>query len=271
MNQPETKPSERNFGGIQWIAEGYPLSKIREKAEEIFSKRVTAVCKLINDARQTDLFQDALDEDGHCRNVLRTALRKMKSTGLIFSSSMVKALLAGTKTQTRRVIRNVPDDTIEILPVPDKRWRPYDRQFLSTGHGFRCPYGVAGDQIWVRETWQNDPAGKWGTCYRASGHNQLCKFHGHLWRPSIFMPRWASRITLELTRVRVEKLQSISEEDAVAEGCVGGMGQATIKSERFGCCMPGAVYQYAVLWDSLHGEGNWAENPWVWVLEFRKL
>lgn len=127
------------------------------------------------------------------------------SRPILFSAPMVRAILDGTKTQTRRALKGAqPADPVD-------RW-------LAAGQVLRCPYGALGDTLWVRETWRGDPVE-----YRADTHS-----HGPAdgsrdaesvnWRPSIFMPRWASRLTLRITEVRVERLQEISEDDAAAEG-----------------------------------------------------
>lgn len=164
------------------------------------------------------------------------------------SAPMVRAILEGRKTQTRRVA--------EITS--------------------RCPHGVPGDRLWVRETWQrgedfkvtegtNHPA-KGRFYYRADEDADPFGFTGTPWRPSIFMPRSASRITLDLTGVRVERVQEISEEDAKAEGITApmyplGNGKATYR------------LAYSHLWDSLNAKRGfgWEKNPWTWVLEFKPI
>lgn len=182
-----------------------------------------------------------------------------------------KLILDGRKTQTRRIIRLQSQAIVgDVLGQP---------QWYLDGDPeriIRCPYGVAGDRLWVRETWRPTP-------YRAKtkGKNAVIQLRSdnvefevttpgiikcdemHKWRPSIFMPRKLSRITLEITKVRVERLQDISEEDAKAEGINGvypsGSDELTYING------PGG---YRWLWDSLHGKGAWQLNPWVWVIEF---
>jgi hypothetical protein len=125
--------------------------------------------------------------------------------------------------------------------------------------GFRCPYGEPGARLWVRETFTAH--GAFGTdgriAYRAdaSGGKEP---HGLNWKPSIFMPRKASRITLEIVGVRVERLQDISERDAIAEGV-----------ERDAMCGPCSWYQ--MIWEKINGKGSWAKNSFVWVLEFKRI
>ena len=157
-------------------------------------------------------------------------------------------------------------------------WACPEAEFVN-----KCPYGVPGDRLWVKETfcYGLTEDGLDGVCYRAT--DDFC-CEGR-WRPSIHMPRRASRITLEVVGVRVDRLQSISEEDAQAEGAERNV----IGSERWhpeygfrnrcihypeGCeCFPHACAKdwYAKLWDSINGEGSWASNPWVWVVEFRRV
>lgn len=165
----------------------------------------------------------------------------MKERPILFSAQMVRALLAGTKTQTRRALRPQPVD-------------PYTGRDLPAGARPdslpACPYGVPGDRLWVRETWCNGMTedGYDGVCYRASG--DVC-VEGR-WRPSIYMPRWASRIVLELTSVRVERLHAITPADAIAEGV-------------------SSLSAYRSLWESINGTGSWRSNPWVWVLGLRRV
>ena len=189
---------------------------------------------------------------------------------------MVRALLAGTKTQTRRIVKPQPApdqqprtvigssgfvyvmDNAPLLPYPEVRRVRWD-----------CPYGQPGDRLWVRETFghfeRNDnftPGCE--VFYRADGG---C-LEIEPWRPSIHMPRWASRITLEITGVRVERLQDIDISAAQAEG-VSDTGSLILDSA--GNEQGGPIAEYAVLWEQINGPGSWDANPWVWVLEFRRL
>jgi hypothetical protein len=174
----------------------------------------------------------------------------MKERPILFSGPMVAAILDGRKTQTRRIIKPQPRTDV-------------------------CPYGVPGDRLWVKETWaivcagevQRLPAFEYekvntkdlsayldpecDLVYRADVHNDI-----RGWRPPRYMPKWASRILLEITGVRVERVQDIGEADAKAEGCMGGL----------------PVFSH--LWDSIHKgkEGReWEANPWVWVIEFKRV
>jgi hypothetical protein len=218
----------------------------------------------------------------------------MKERPIIFSAPMVRAILAGTKTQTRRVVRPQPP---EILPAyaPKVYWPARDRhmthgdpdgaaylQFerpgdydgahvMRGGFGFRCPYGQPGDRLWVREAWKVDLNHKF---YRADEQRPGELTSAMRWVHSIHMPRWASRITLEVTAIRVERLQDISEADAQAEGvtpkwepgCSGRLMDAL-----GGFSFRPAASAYAELWEQIHGPGSWDANPWVWVVEFRRV
>jgi hypothetical protein len=159
-----------------------------------------------------------------------------------------------------------------------------------------CPYGQPGDRLWVRETWQADPpiddtwaSTQWHGCPNDARiadlperfhHPRFVNYratwlHGDIrWRPSIFMPRWASRITLEITDVRVERLQDISETDAKAEGARAAdpCDHVRLSCAEIGCGGP-QDYRggYRALWDEINGAGSWDANPWVWAVEFRRL
>lgn len=220
-----------------------------------------------------------------------------KERPILFSGPMVRALLDGSKTQTRRALKVQPT---HFNPVGVPR-----RVVPSGGPSdvIRCPYGETGDRLWVRETFYCDhcfyPEGTPPSCYwngdkpraahtpeqiqkeradmleamyyRADGDPAFEAPEGPTpWRPSIHMPRWASRITLEITSVRVERLQDISDADCVAEGC--GALPAAIGSRMTsnpGETIPRAMFR--ALWESINGPASWAANPWVWAVEFRKL
>jgi hypothetical protein len=177
----------------------------------------------------------------------------MKQRPILFSAPMVCTLLDGSKTQTRRVV----SEKINIRAgMPEPEWQ----SLLAC-----CPHGQVGDQLWVRETFCDATDGLHGrVLYRATG-DTACK-----WKPSIFMPRAASRITLEITSVRVERLQDISETDALEEGIVSagdGNGFQLADTTHYS---NDQRESYASLWESLNGEGSWDLNPWVWVIEFKK-
>ena len=208
-----------------------------------------------------------------------------KERGIIFKAEMVRAILDGRKTMTRRVIKPQPGPDIDRLHGGDLRGRfPYplmDDNEDPCGFGFqdeagnfwRCPYGQPGDRLWVREThWINKSEGL--VAYRTDGEMPK-HMSGERWRPSIFMPRWASRITLEVTGVRVERLQEITMDDVHREGVAcsdcwstGSPYQNFPHPEYCGC-----KNLFVNLWDSLNAKRGfgWEVNPFVWVVEFKKL
>ncbi|OVV02826.1 hypothetical protein [Klebsiella quasipneumoniae] len=198
----------------------------------------------------------------------------MKERGMIFNAEMVRALLDGRKTQTRRIIK---DCTVGRDPIS---------KFIKIGKKFIgcypedvpelirecCPYGVPGDRIWVRETWAryNIDQNIHDIAYRATTPADWPE-EGR-WRPSIHMPRWASRIVLEITDVRVERLNTISEEDARAEG-VAKLRWGFWKHYHPGWTQHqlSARGSFVTLWKSIYGDESWNSNPWVWVIEFKRV
>lgn len=216
-----------------------------------------------------------------------------KERPILFSGPMVKAILDGRKTVTRRVVKPQPPDGIDALHGNDLRGRaPYPLEDYETGNvvgfGFedhnevfyKCPYQV-GMNLWVRETWRKtfDVDNSDVMEYRAGGTRLIFGNsirHGEhratsvapVWRPSIFMPRWASRITLEIVSVRVERVQEITEADAQAEG-VESVSIADVPRQAAWSCRQ----DFAQLWDKLNAKRghSWESNPWVWRVEFRRL
>lgn len=218
----------------------------------------------------------------------------MTDRPILFSAPMVRALMSGTKTQTRRVVKFLGADVIDERDGRAWPWSPQHDEWVT------CPYGSSGDRLWVRETW----AAHWmyddvpPTLARSThpDDNQWfaadvegtpgthgCPAEGRRgkWRPSIHMPRWASRITLDVTGVRVERLNDISAADAMAEGIRRWTKDGTLS--KFGTAEPGddgappwvdmprsAVDGYRTLWESINGAGSWTANPWVWVVSFRR-
>lgn len=210
----------------------------------------------------------------------------MKEHPVLFTGPMIKAILEGRKTQTRRVVK-VPrwaeDFEIDEIDV-GVAW-PFA---VATKTGclspMDCPYGQPGDRLWVRETTYAMPlpnilTGKAtdaiSAAYAADDEPvldpkgfELSWWYSKAACPSIHMPRWASRILLEVTSVRVERLQDISHDDAVAEG---------IERKGFGFSVPGdsivhsAREAYCALWDQINGPGSSAANPWVWCVSFRRI
>lgn len=187
---------------------------------------------------------------------------EVKDRGMIFNDEMVRAILGGNKTQTRRIVEE----------------KFYGRAVAAELLAKHCPYGQPGDRIWVRETYRvHGKATDVATLvYRASVRNswteqthrvpvEVCnKPVSEKWTPSIHMPRWASRILLEITDVRVERLHDMSEADAKAEGATPATYKIT-PSE--------AVYRvgFGDIWRSIYGQDNWLSNPLVWVIEFKRI
>lgn len=248
----------------------------------------------------------------------------MKSRPILFSAPMVRALLAGTKTQTRRVsglhVINAEPYRFEFIGVTSGPGEPH-YAFRDKHNGVqtlvRCRNGQPGNQLWVRETFMDlqgtgvehrpDPYGPLSRyAYQAdtppgSHGDEARKEYGLRWKPSIHMPRAACRITLEITGVRVERLQDISEADAKAEGCerlhddepgyvfrgyhdwhvcpkCGGTGLHDALGPNGGVifdvdCTECDTYvkRYRHLWESINGQKSWDLNPWVWVLDFRRI
>ena len=231
----------------------------------------------------------------------------MKEHPILFSAPMVRAILDGRKTQTRRVIKPQPSErffvegvarlTIGMNPAEDGRnW--YDADGVNPGRLVRPPWRV-GDKLWVRETWCHKADDNGMIVYNAEGDwDASCVWYAadgidvrmvdgdgwgvtnkdgterRPWRPSIHMPRWASRITLEVTRVWAERLQDISEADARAEGVEPyRCPQADALMNAVGGGMKPIPYTsgFANLWNSIAKPGEaWHANPWVWVREFKR-
>ena len=206
----------------------------------------------------------------------------VKERPILFSSPMVRAILDGRKTVTRRVVKNQPGWAARFESL-GSTWIAYQDDFgRSVG---RCPYGSTGSRLWVRETFRfpiqfddKSPRQIEDQCldagyskpwcpirFEADGETKIANLlqdFGGVWggriRPSIHMPRWASRITLEVESVRVERLQGITSEQAFAEG--------------FEDHVHGHVWQFRQLWDKLNWANNsWDANPWVWVVQFRRV
>ncbi|HBR3967028.1 morphogenetic protein [Klebsiella pneumoniae] len=204
----------------------------------------------------------------------------MKERGMIFNGEMVLAILDGRKTQTRRIVKGT-DGAVkfckewdingeEIFVVLDEKDHTGMNPVLGA---ISCPFGGVGDRIWVRETWAryNIDQNSHDIAYRATTPEDWPE-EGR-WRPSIHMPRWASRILLEITDVRVERLNAISEEDARAEGIIDGGCLNCGEPEPCGCANPDpdATDAFAYLWQSIYGQESWNANPWVWVISFERI
>lgn len=222
-----------------------------------------------------------------------------KERPILFSAPMVRALLDGTKTQTRRIVKIQSTTTEPPYLRPDGRYTYTVCEGHAVGEPFPCPYGIPGDRLWVRENYRYSLPDS--IRYQADGAVIITKPPASVvipnhklndWRPSIHMPRWASRLTLEITEIRVQRLQDISEEDAIAEGieCAHRDEDRTFwKNYRFKSPHPkrGKVWNpeenqivnynrepirsYQSLWESINGPGSWDANPYVWAITFRRL
>lgn len=188
----------------------------------------------------------------------------MKERPILFSGPMVRAILDGRKTQTRRVIKGEHTNVFWNSIVVNG----YGGWTNEHGSPVRCPYGKPGDRLWVRETFSYRDYGDIGShdldkserWYWADGSQPT---HGNWTRPkpSIHMPRWASRITLKITDMRVERLQDISHRDALAEGVDYDVSKPD----------GSPLQRFQQLWESLNGPESWIDNPWVWVVEFKHI
>lgn len=205
----------------------------------------------------------------------------MRERPILFSGPMVRAILAGNKTQTRRVAKPVKHPDLGNLYDAGALVLEREPQHVIDR---ACPYGQPGDRLWVRETWQhaNHPFGPYQdhtpVFYRADYLDDPHGPDGELspggkyreWRPSIHMPRTACRLVLEITRVRVERLQAINHIDALAEGVGLNPSAADLTlTTPAGESMPRVMFR--ALWEQINGTGAWDANPWVWVVEFRRM
>lgn len=196
----------------------------------------------------------------------------MKERPILFSGPMVRAILALIKSMTRRThglesVNARANDWLDPTLDVTGEWVFTAEHGPSEQVRVRCPYGQPGDRLWVRETHfyicklSEGPRPVSSVAYRADrAEGQKSAFDGQ-WRPSIYMPRWASRITLEITGARVERLQEISRGDAMGEGC-------PFQNMADG---PDPRKWFAELWSKINGRESWDANPWVWVVEFRRV
>lgn len=223
----------------------------------------------------------------------------MKERPVLMHAKSINGILEGRKTQTRRIVKPRPDVPWKISPIDDEwlveGWPKQERAMQNFGraHRIRCPYGKPGDQLWVRETFaissvdgclvsiarkERMPEGK--TLADTDGGldqtylenldevrtaERLYDPFLERWRPSIFMPRWACRLTLEIINIRVERVQSISEEDCFAEGV-----RILDEIAPYKDC-PNYRIHFHELWDETNGKGAWQKNDWCWVLSFKRV
>ena len=209
----------------------------------------------------------------------------MKERPILFSGPMVRAVLDGRKSQTRRVVtdRHLTRLGLEIhdgiaFTLEGGQWNG----MFESGSPPWCPYGIPGDRLWVRETWRfadedvvgfraDDSHGEQSERVRVLAERYWHRPSGFAplhWLPSIYMPRWASRITLEVVAVRVERLQDITADDAKSEGVEVCKHFADANK---GHPLDPHRVAFAWLWNTINGSDAWIANPWVWVVEFKRL
>ncbi|WP_350326557.1 hypothetical protein [Pectobacterium aroidearum] len=213
----------------------------------------------------------------------------MKERGIIFNGEMVRATLDGLKTQTRRIVKPQPDED-GLARLSGGPWMDTSEKV------YRCPHGEVGDRLWVRETYSSDFSNYYPNhrFWYASDNDRKSDIEVvdgvrgiyspesdvHVpfrWRPSIHMPRHASRITLEITDVRVERLNYISEEDAIAEGVARRHSDTyhgfyrDYENQGYGCGCTFAKDSFRSLWRSIYGAESWNANPWCWAITFKRI
>ncbi|GGX33342.1 hypothetical protein GCM10007242_45630 [Pigmentiphaga litoralis] len=225
----------------------------------------------------------------------------MKERSILFSGPMVRALLAGIKTQTRRVVKPQPTGFVSGPDVTTAHGLPAPRMPIADtadppGQIIACPYGEPGDRLRVRETFF--AYGRWETRHNETKHRDEWRFvdmtiacgrayhyaadgadlalstrqggaAGWHKRSALFMPRAASRIVLDVVSVRVERLNDCSEQDAMAEGIGLDAEGIGMRAAADGEEAP-AISAYRSVWESINGTGSWSANPWVWVVEFKR-
>lgn len=212
-------------------------------------------------------------------------MNQAKERPILFSGPMVRAIVAGRKTVTRREIKprmRSSDTQFELHQQPDGSWRPlhtFDESCMDahgTEHPIVCPYGQIGDRLWVREAWAQinvaqAPGESW-VVYRECDNRTD---YGGPWKPSIHMRRRDSRILLEVIDVRVERLQDISEQQALAEGVRLYTDHAECGDwyhvEGIETYSADPRKSFELLWTGINGAESWQSNPWVWIVEFRRI
>lgn len=248
-------------------------------------RQVTITLLLIRSEEKTLITENAKPS---CRIEPLVRASESRERPILFSGPMVRAILAGKKTQTRRLVKDARLDFVGGGGIKGPQWNDPNswgfeddqgRWWLlhsegSDAHQILCPHGCPGDRLWVRETWTPDHAAFYPNfpyVYRADrGHDyerndkgevyspEQKNWYPYRWRPSIHMPRAASRINIEITGVRVERLNAISAQDSLAEGIM----HSTLNDPRV---------EFRHLWESINGSDSWGANPWVWVLGFKVI
>ena len=209
----------------------------------------------------------------------------MRELPIRYQASMVRAVLDGNKMQTRRIVKDQSDMEFD---ANDSTYGPYWRSYATEAHGedakVCCPYGKPGDRLWVQEAWRVSsahnylPPSQLPTGLTVEYLADSPGMFGGKTRPSIHMPRWASRITLEVTGVRVQRLQDISEADAQAEGITelplqAGQPGAWWSASPVHPALHGRtpIDAFRLLWESIYGQGSWHDNPMIWAITFKLI
>lgn len=219
-------------------------------------------------------------------------VKAMKETPILFSTAMVQAILAGRKTMTRRVVKpKLAGFDISMRTDGSNKWpRNLDEEerFISY---MKCPYGQVGDLLWVRETWwKSMPSGQFPELPDNGKYHYKADYNNNgvgsrpapywppfdKWKPSIHMPKAACRIFLRITNIRVERLQDITEQDAISEGVeqiadYGTTGYKLYTQPDAAFSDIDAKWSFESLWQSINGKESWNANPWVWVVEFERV
>lgn len=210
----------------------------------------------------------------------------MKERPILFSTEMVEAILDGRKTQTRRIVKQLENETnnntsyrlaniidrfsLESIPQIVEAHKPDEwHSKYPNPNPIICKYGQEGDILWVRETWATGKHGTDGTeyLYKAGSDD----YFQDKWKPSIHMPKEACRLRLKIKSIRIERLQEISEQDAIAEGIelIGNRYKQYLQT-RLDKTVENPIYSYMTLWESINGIGSWEKNLYVWVIEFER-
>jgi hypothetical protein len=200
----------------------------------------------------------------------------LKERPILFSGEMVRAILGGRKTQTRRVVKDQPEFGVQPCHYSDTGWAETHERGTCKCTNVTNPYGNPGERLWVRESFTPRYFDDGRPAYKADWTSGAAEYVKEpKWKPSIHIPRYLSRINLEITNVRVERLNEISEEDAKAEG-VEALSEPIFQcmcEERCTCGGP-ITYRngFESLWYKINGKKHpWSSNPWVWVIEFRRV
>lgn len=229
----------------------------------------------------------------------------MKTRPILMNGEMVRAVLAGRKSQTRRMVKPQPQTDggsgqhpVRPFQMPDGRWRwVLEATGVGVGEPFECPMGVAGDRLYIRETMRQTADSNANGCVQYAADEsirlmmcenmgegdpvgtiahdrpkELAGKDGPPWTPSIIAPKWTSRITLEITDVRIERLNAITDADAIAEGIERTSNGLYCRDYIHGTrnvVLP--IYSFMTLWQSIYGPESWSANPWVFAIAFKRL